>query len=340
MKRILLTLAAMVPALLQSSGQSIWPDVNMMIDEPEMLLSGHKTEIIFYALPNGNTIEWTAGKQMEEGDDWHFNIQHIAAQTAYLRVLRPDDNIITVYLMSSQKAWNTWDKQHSDIAAETYQSIIHELVSKYAEFNPTVTINSHSGGGYLIFNYLRRVEEIDPAITRLAFIDSTYGYETETHLDKFVSWLRDPSHSLSVISYQDATVIYDGKPLVSQAGGTWGRSHQMVEDLGGFFRFRSSVKTLPEKISEASVKALAAESSEFAEAQFREHSPAEETDVEFYRARGGRISFKLLRNPDGEIWHTVMVEKNGFIDADLTGTRLEGKGYTFWGPRAYAGYIK
>lgn len=335
--RVLLTLAAMVLALLPSFGQSIWPDVNMMIDEPETLMPNHKTEIIFYALPNGNTIEWTAGKRMEDGDDWHFNIQHIAAQTAYLRVLRPNDNIITVYLMAAQKAWNTWDKQHSDIAADTYKAIIHEMVSKYAEFNPTVTINSHSGGGYLIFNYLRRVEEIDPAITRLAFIDSTYGYETETHLDKFVSWLRDSNHSLSVISYEDVTVIYDGKPLVSKAGGTWGRSHQMIEDFSEFFKFRSSVRRLPGKLSEASAKALASESSEF---KSGEQPPSEETDAEFYRAKGGRISFKLLRNPDGIIWHTVMVEKNGFIDADLTGTRREGKGYTFWGPRAYAGYIK
>lgn len=322
-------MTAVVLALLPSFGQSAYPDVNMMIDEPQVLMPGHKTEIIFFALPNGNTIEWTAGKKMEEGDDWHYDIQHIAAQTAYLRTLRPSDNIITVYLMSVQKAWNNWDKQHEDIAAETYKSIISDMVNKYAEYKPTVTINSHSGGGYLIFNYLRRVDEIDPAITRLAFIDSTYGYDTETHRDKFVNWLLDPSHSLSVISYQDVTVILDGKPLVSQAGGTWGRSHQMVEDFSDYFKFRSSVKTLPGKISKAS-----------AEAQFRENSPAEQTDVEFYRAKGGRISFKILRNPDGNIWHTVMVEKNGFIDADLTGTKREGKGYVFWGPRAYADYIK
>lgn len=316
MKRAFTSLIAVVLAMLPSFGQSAYPDVNMLVDEPEILMPGHKTEIIFYALPNGNSIEWTAGKKMEEGDDWHFDIQHIGAQTAYLRTLRPSDNIITVYLMAAQKAWNTWDKQHADIAADTYKSIISEMVNKYAEYKPTVTINSHSGGGYLIFNYFRRVDEIDPAITRLAFIDSTYGYETETHFDKFISWLRDPKHSLSVISYEDVTVILDGKPLVSQEGGTWGRSHRMVKDFSEYFKFRSSVEILPGDTSEAFTKA------------------------EFYRAKGGRISFKVLRNPEGNIWHTVLVEKNGFIDADLTGTRREGKGYVFWGPRAYTDYIK
>jgi len=35
--------------------------------------------IILYALPNGNTTEHTMGKKKVEGDDWHFDIQHIKA---------------------------------------------------------------------------------------------------------------------------------------------------------------------------------------------------------------------------------------------------------------------
>jgi len=41
--------------------------------------------LILYALPNGNTIEQTKGRRVAEGLDWHFGIQHIAAQTRYLR---------------------------------------------------------------------------------------------------------------------------------------------------------------------------------------------------------------------------------------------------------------
>ena len=29
--------------------------------------------LIFFALPNGNTIEWTFGKQLKANDDWHYN---------------------------------------------------------------------------------------------------------------------------------------------------------------------------------------------------------------------------------------------------------------------------
>ena len=42
-------------------------------------------ELVVYALPNGNTLEQTLGRKLRNGDDWHFDIQHIAAQTRFLR---------------------------------------------------------------------------------------------------------------------------------------------------------------------------------------------------------------------------------------------------------------
>src|SRR3990172_3228307 len=45
------------------------------------------TRIIVYALPNGNTIEQTLGCRMAEGLDWHYDIQHVAAQIRLLRSL-------------------------------------------------------------------------------------------------------------------------------------------------------------------------------------------------------------------------------------------------------------
>ena len=49
--------------------------------------------------------------------------------------------------------------------------------------------------------------------------------------------------------------------------------------------------------------------------------------------------FKLKKNPDGKIYHTVLVERNGFIDTVLEGTSRSGKGYEFWAERAYGEYI-
>lgn len=323
MKRVIILIAAMMLILPVAAAQEqkktgglSYPDVNLMIDEPETLIPGAPTEIIFYALPNGNSIEWTAGKKMEEGDDWHFNIQHIAAQTAFLRDHNRGRNYITVYLMAKQKAWNTWHKLHTDICRETYESIFADVISLYEQYNPTVTISSHSGGGYLIFNYFNVVEKVNPAIKRIVFLDSVYGYDTDLHLAKFTEWLKEPDHYLTVITYEDTTVIYDGKPLVTVTGGGWGRSHQMVEDFSKVFRVKEKVRRI--KGSDSSLDAT----------------------MESFRGLGGRFSIKVLRNPKGLIWHTVLVEKNGFIDGALTGTRREGRGYDFWGKRAYEEYIK
>jgi hypothetical protein len=34
------------------------------------------------------------------------------------------------------------------------------------------------------------------------------------------------------------------------------------------------------------------------------------------------------------------VERNGFIASMLAGAALDGRGYTYFGPRAYGGYIR
>lgn len=284
-----------------------YPDVYVSIDEPEQFLKGVPTQIIFYALPNGNTIPWTAGKKMEDGDDWHFNIQHIAAQTEFLRSQNGKKcNYVTVYLMAKQKAWSSWHRLHSDISASVYYGIISDIIERYAQYNPRVTLSSHSGGGYFLFNYLESVEKPHPAIVRLAFLDSVYGYETQRHLSKLTRWLKSPLHSLAVISYEDVTVVYNGKPLVSASGGTWGRSHKMIEDLQGSFKLRMMT----------------------------------DSTMVSCRSANGRISFKMVLNPQGKIYHTVLVEKNGFIDSVLSGTAGEGKNYTFWGERAYEPFIR
>lgn len=311
-----------------------YPDVEILIDEPQTFIPGARTEVILYALPNGTLIEWTVGKKVQPGDDWHFDIHHIAAQTAFLRAQDPKCNYITIFLKTKQKAWNNWHKQHLDIAKETYDRLFADVVELYKDYNPSLTISSHSGGGYLIFNYFRIADRINPAIKRLVFLDSVYGYTTEDHLDKFTEWLKDRSHYLSVISYEDSKVIFRGKPLVSQQGGTWGRSHQMVKDLGGRFRIKGEVKDVDDgsSLNPEAVKG----SRKFSD----ETDESTNALMEIYRGLKGRISFKLLRSPEGLIWHLVLVEKNGFIDSALTGTRLEGCGYQFWGPRAYSEYIQ
>src|SRR5205807_3274842 len=76
------------------------PEVKIHINAPAQgaFATGKKVLLIFYALPNGNTTEQTIGKTVKAGDDWHFDIQHIGAQTRFLRELLPDRTLAVVYL--------------------------------------------------------------------------------------------------------------------------------------------------------------------------------------------------------------------------------------------------
>ncbi len=61
--------------------------------------------------------------------------------------------------------------------------------------------------------------------------------------------------------------------------------------------------------------------------------------IEIYTALNGRVKFLLKENPEKQIFHTVQVERNGFIQSILSGTPLEGRGYVYFGPRAYTNWI-
>lgn len=283
----------------------LFPEVEITVEAPQKMDAAIPTEIIFYALPNGNEIDWTAGKYRRSEDDWHYDIQHISAQTKFLRANDPSRNYVTVYLKDTKRSWTSWRRRHADIIPQALESIISDVSAIYSDYNPGVTLSSHSGGGYFLFEYIAGSKEMNPLIHRLVFLDSTYGYLKEQHCAKLASWLKDKRHSLCVISYEDATVIYNGAPLVSKKGGTWGRSNAMIQDLSLSFRFKKT----------------------------------EDGMWTIARALKGRVTFKLLSNPEGKIWHTVLVERNGFIDSQLTGTPLEGKGYELWGERAYKRYI-
>lgn len=273
---------------------------------PSQMDPRKKTLLVFYALPNGNSIEWTMGKQMKEGDDWHFDIQHIAAQTRYLRNVMKDHNIITVYLANRLKSWPAWKKQRPDGPNEISR-IVDSVSAIYESYHPRLVLSSHSGGGSFIFGYLDAVHAIPDRVERIVFIDSDYGYDDSLHYRKLSDWLKNSAqHRLNVLAYNDSVVIYNGKPLVSPTGGTWYRSKLMQQNLGRDFHFRSS------------------------------------TDTSFirYTALGRRIEILLKQNPAGKIYHTEQVARNGFIHTILQGTAYQQKaGYHYWGERAYTSLV-
>ena len=168
-------------------------------------------------------------------------------------------------------------------------------------------MSGHSGGGSFIFGYLNTVDRIPDNIVRIAFLDANYGYDTTTHQTKLVSWLREGTpHSLCVLAYDDAAALLDGKPFVSAGGDYRGRSHQMHLDLSSDFQFTCSTN-----------------------GGFRRFSALDE-----------RVQFILKENPDRKIFHTVQVEKNGFIHSMVCGTPKQNRGYEYFGEPAYSRFIQ
>lgn len=282
------------------------PGTRILINAPtEGFDSGKNVLLIFYALPNGNTIEQTCGKKLKQGDDWHFDIQHIAAQTRYLRNIIEDKTIVVAYLETRQKSWPSWVSNTPDAISKIKKSV-DDVAEIFAAWNPRITLNGHSGGGRFIFSYIASVNEIPDRIDRIAFLDSTYGYEDSLHGPKLVRWLSSGRNKyLCSLAYNDSVVVYNGKPLVSPTGGTWYRSKMMRDYLSDVFRFR--IKEID--------------------------------SLQWNIARKGRIEIILKPNPAGKIYHTIQVELNGFIHSMLSGTKYENKGYSYFGKRAYPDLI-
>lgn len=283
-----------------------WENVRITINAPLRVTHKGKTYLVIFALPNGNGIEWTKGKKIKAGDDWHFDIQHIAAQTRYVRSLDKRNTYIVAYLMAEQKSWPTW-KRTTPNSLSLIKNMIDSTVNLFKSYSPKLVMNGHSGGGSFIFGYLDAVPEIPDNVERIAFLDSDYGYEEGLHKIKLVNWLNQgKKNSLVVLAYNDSSVIFNGKPLVSPTGGTWYRSRLMERNLSGTFSF----------------------------------STVTDTAFVTHKALSGRVLFKLKENPGGRIYHTVQVEKNGFILSLLAGTKFDREKYfTYFGDRVYNNYI-
>lgn len=280
-------------------------DIKVTIDQPSTLPERKNTIITFFALPNGNTTEQTMGKKMQPGDDWHFDIQHIRAQTAFIRKQLKNENFVVIYLENNYKSWPSWKQKHSD-----FKTVIPHLVDSLSALikgkKKIVYLNGHSGGGSFIFGFLAGIEKIPGYIQRISFLDSDYGYDS-SYYPKIKDWLQQYPHaSLNVFAYNDSIVIYNGKPLVSPTGGTWYRSHLLLKHLQADFSFkRTTTDSMVIQIS-----------------------------------NNRRIQFYFKLNRDGGIYHTQQVELNGFIHSVLCGTKYESGKYRYYTKRVYGDLIE
>jgi hypothetical protein len=124
------------------------------------------TTLIIYALPNGNTTEWTIGKALAPGDDWHFDIQHTGAQMRLLRVANPGKNLVIVYLENAQKSWPAWRGANTNNAS-LIAGMVTTLRAAIPGSAPDVFLTGHSGGGSFTFGFINAFEAIPDYITLL-----------------------------------------------------------------------------------------------------------------------------------------------------------------------------
>lgn len=109
-----------------------------------------------------------------------------------------------------------------------------------------------------------------------------------------------------VFAYNDSIALYQGKSFVSATGGTWYRSHMMLNQLAPYFEFHKT----------------------------------EDDSLIIFKSKDKRIQFFFKTNPNRGIYHTQQVGRNGFIHSVFAGTKYDSKGYRYFGKRAYTDLIE
>ncbi len=237
--------------------------------------------LIFYALPNGNTIEQTVGRTVREGMDWHFGIQHIGAQVRLLRHLDTTRNYAVAYLEASPKSWPAWRQAHAD-GSRLIRGIVDSVRRMAAPVGSDFVLSAHSGGGSFLFGYLSDTLAYPAELQRVVFLDADYGFDPHAPTAaRLRTWLTDDtSHALVVVAYDDRNIELNGKRVVGPDGGTYRRTFDMAD----FF-------------TNSGCDLRRSEDSLF---------------IRWDCARPD-IALRVQKNPKNEILHTVLVERNGFL---------------------------
>jgi hypothetical protein len=279
--------------------------VRVFVNAPAELEADRRV-LVLYATPNGNTLEQTLGSASGPDRDWHFDIQHVAAQVRRLREIDTTQDVVLAVVQAPKLSWPAFRRDEPNAG-----KIIRQLVTSLAEecSADAVVLACHSGGGSFLWGYMNEFDAIPPIIERIVFLDANYSYSDEDqHGDKLLAWLDgDSKRHLVVVAYDDREITYKGKKVVGPDGGTFRASGRMLD------RFRRDVRMIEQ-----------------------EQGP-------FWHTKGmaGQIQFYVHPNADNKILHTALVgEMNGLLHALTVGTEVEEKWGRFGGPRAYTKWVQ
>lgn len=266
------------------------------------------TQLVIFATPNGNTIEQTLGCARAEGRDWHFNIQHVAAQVRHWRAVHTSENVVLACVQADLRSWPTWRQRYAD-SFRLIRRMVDAIAGQVPSDDTHIVLTGHSGGGSFIAGFVNSVDAIPSAVGRIAYLDANYSYSTdEGHGRKFVEWLQaDPTRQFVVLAYDDREIELDGKKVVGPTGGTYRASHRLLDYL-------DDQTTL-----------------------------IRDTLGEFQRTTcyDERLRVLIHPNPGNRILHTRLVgEMNGLVYALATGTADEGAWGMLGTPRVYNDWVQ
>ncbi|MBX3433078.1 MAG: hypothetical protein KF847_07140 [Pirellulales bacterium] len=278
--------------------------VNYPLDGVSTLKS---TRLVLFALPNGNTLEQTLGCRAAEGLDWHFDIQHVAAQTRLLRTISPQERFVLAAVEAQGLSWPAWRASRAD-ADDTIVALLDRWRQELTDDAP-VALAAHSGGGSFLHGFIEGHAAIPAWIDTIAFLDANYSFDAAKHAAKLLDWLRgDPARRLVVLAYDDREITFQGKKIVGETGGTYRATRRMADAFAA-----------------AGVPLVRTDGEPFVA----------------YEGLDGQIRAWVHKNPENKILHTALVgEMNGLLHALTTRTPLAERWGSFGGPRAYASWIQ
>jgi hypothetical protein len=282
--------------------------VRVLVNAPGNFDAKKSTLLVFFAAPNGNSLEQTMGCITAGKTDWHFDIQHIAAQVRRLREISGATQIVLACLETEDRSWPAWKKNRPD-GPKTIRKIVETVRQWIPSKEASIALAGHSGGGSFLFGFIDAGDEIPQEIERLVFLDANYSYaDADKHGEKIVDWLKKhKARRLVVIAYDDRNVTLNGKLVVGPQGGTFRATERMV----------SSFTQKDIELVESTAG-----------------------DCRVLTGMNGQISVLVHKNPQNKILHTALVgEMNGLLRglSNDDPQQMEGG---FGGPRAYTKWIQ
>jgi hypothetical protein len=265
------------------------------------------TVLVIFATPNGNTAEQTLGCKFTKGLDWHFDIQHVAAQWRLFQKHDTGRNTVLACVQAKNLSWPTW-KGERDYGPAYIRQMVEALRASVPSNDVSVILSAHSGGGSFIFGLIDSSPEIPDYVERIAFLDANYGFDASLHGEKIVNWLNGgDDRQFYVLAYDDREIMLDGKKVVGPTGGTFRATGRMLDFL--------KQKT---KVDEANT------------GEFTKHT-----------ALNNQLVALVHPNPKNIILHTRLVgEMNGLVDALTWRTASHDRFSELTSKRAYSEFVQ